>query len=96
MECRYCKGEMEETLEQQTGTMSLGAQCLMVQKSIKLRGMLGFQGFQYFLFSLKKYNFLTQVEASLIAINVCSSNFFNLTVQIILHLNEAREKGMSN
>lgn len=35
-------------------------------------------------------------EASLIAIDVCSINFLNLIVQIILQFNETREKGMCN
>lgn len=63
--------------------------------SMKLRGMLGFCSI--FWFSLKKRKgFFTQVEASLIVINVCSISFLNLTVQVIQQLNEAREKGMCN
>lgn len=65
-------------------------------QQIKLRGLLEFQGFQYFLFSLKKDFFFTQVEASVIAINVHYINFLNFTVQIVLQLNETREKGMCN
>lgn len=53
--------------------------------------------FSIFDFPLRKKDFFfTQVEASLIAINVGYINFLNFTVQIVLQLNEAREKGMCN
>lgn len=54
--------------------------------------------FSIFDFPLRKkdFFFFTQVEASLIAINVGYINFLNFTIQIVLQLNEAREKGMCN